>query len=118
VRWFVAILLLWSLLVPPVGAEEALVFDAAQAPPSKAADLTWRYNGYDTYGVWLTDQQIHDKGVELLTCRSRLDTTIDGLAKCQVDLATAQADVSIPSWVWIGIGVVLGGTIVYGVSKL
>lgn len=114
----IAILLLWSLLTPSVWAEEALVFDAPVTPPAKAVDLTWRYNGTDVYGVWLTDRQIYDKGVELITCRQRLDSAIDGLAKCQVDLATSRANIGIPTWVWVGIGALVGGLIVYGIGRL
>lgn len=117
-RRLLAIVMLWSLLLPQVRAEEALVFEAPRPAPAKAADLNWRFNGADAYGVWLTDQQIHDKGVELITCRQRLDSTIDGLAKCQVDLAKSQADVGIPSWVWVSLGAILGGLVVYGVGRL
>lgn len=111
-RRLVATLVLVTLLAPRLTlGEEGLVYEAPVAPPAKAVDLTWRYDGKAVSGVWLTASQEITVGNRILTCQGAFNQSLDQNARCEVALATARGQVKLdtmPWWIWIAGGIAAG----------
>lgn len=115
-RRALALLVAASLLAPgPSRCEEVPpVYTAPADPPSKAADLTWRGPLHTVPGIWLTRDQSVAVGKRVLTCEAALDQSTSTEARCQVVLAKAQGDVKVPRWVFVTVGIVVGGLVGFG----
>lgn len=111
-RRFTAALALAALLTPRVTrGEEGVVFEAPRPAPAKAADLTWRFDGKLTPGVFLTADQEVVVGNRVLTCQKGLDLTLDKAAACEVALIKARGEVKVEGvrWYWWLAGGVAAG---------
>ncbi len=121
-RRFTAALALAALLTPRVTrGEEGVVFSAPVAAPAKAADLTWRFDGKDVKGVFLTADQEVVVGNRILTCQKGLDLTLDKAASCEVALIKARGDVQVEGvrWYWwLAGGVAIGAAAAFGAQAL
>jgi hypothetical protein len=82
------------------------VCEIAAPAPEKAAPLVWKNGGSQTSGLFLTDEQTK-------RVTARIYFLEDSLTQAKVNEAKATAQVSIPSWVWVASGIVVGGAIGY-----
>ena len=109
-----AIALILLLALPLKGRGQELTYASDKPAPAVYTKLVWDYGGKLTVGYWYTAEQVQK--IDL-----RITYLEDKAAKECADANIAATKETLGSgfmvWVWIGIGVVVGGVGGYFIGK-
>ena len=102
------------LAFPLSGRGQEFVYDASESAPAVYTKMVWDYAGQLTMGYWYTAEQVQKIDLRI---RYLEDTAAKECADANIAATKETLGASGMIWVWIGVGIVVGGTVGFFAGK-